>query len=306
MFYLLLTERVVEQTVESPVIWGAVMLMCNVSRRSETLWDFLLSSPDQPGCAIGLQHIIYTYLQHGNSIITYFNSLTFYSSSATWLPREKKYRNHLAVNKLKVMTCMRQWTWSSSLVSVACRLSGAETLPEPIKTCMSPVKLLGTNFNEVSPEIQRFSFSKMHLNESSAKLYSGIGDCRCVYSLIWGRVTHIYVDNLTIIGSDNGLSPGRRQAIIWTYDGILSIGPLGTNFSEILIGTQTFSFKKIGFKCRLRNGVHFVSASMCWIGWDLGRHVLDDNSSTLEKTLTLEEKTHQIQYWKKTNINLSY
>ena len=30
----------------------------------------------------------------------------------------------------------------------------------------------------------------------------------------WGRVTHICVDKLTIIGSDNGLSPGRRQAII--------------------------------------------------------------------------------------------
>ena len=32
----------------------------------------------------------------------------------------------------------------------------------------------------------------------------------------WGRVTHICVGNLTIIGSDNGLSPGWRQAIIWT------------------------------------------------------------------------------------------
>ena len=32
----------------------------------------------------------------------------------------------------------------------------------------------------------------------------------------WGRVTHICVSNLTIIGSDNGLSPGRRQAIIGT------------------------------------------------------------------------------------------
>ena len=37
------------------------------------------------------------------------------------------------------------------------------------------------------------------------------------------------------IGSDNGLSPGRRQAIIWTNVGILLIEPLGTNFSEILI-----------------------------------------------------------------------
>ena len=42
----------------------------------------------------------------------------------------------------------------------------------------------------------------------------------------WGRVTHICVGKLTIIGSDNGLSPERRQAIIWTNDGILLIGPL--------------------------------------------------------------------------------
>ena len=41
----------------------------------------------------------------------------------------------------------------------------------------------------------------------------------------WGRVTHIYVIKLTIIGSDNGLSPDRRQAIIWTKAGILLIGP---------------------------------------------------------------------------------
>ena len=41
----------------------------------------------------------------------------------------------------------------------------------------------------------------------------------------WGRVMHICIGNLTIIGSDNGLSPGRRQAIIWTNAGILLIGP---------------------------------------------------------------------------------
>ena len=64
----------------------------------------------------------------------------------------------------------------------------------------------------------------------------------------WGRVTHICVGKLTIIGSDKGLSPGRRQAIIWTNAGILLIGPLGTNFSEILIEIQTFSFKKICLK----------------------------------------------------------
>ena len=64
----------------------------------------------------------------------------------------------------------------------------------------------------------------------------------------WGRVTHICVSKLTFIGSDNGLSPGRRQAIIWTNAEILSIGPLRTNFSENLIGIQTFSFKKMRLK----------------------------------------------------------
>ena len=50
----------------------------------------------------------------------------------------------------------------------------------------------------------------------------------------WGRGTHICISKLTIISSDNGLSPGRHQAIIWTDVGILVIGNLGTNFSEIL------------------------------------------------------------------------
>ena len=64
----------------------------------------------------------------------------------------------------------------------------------------------------------------------------------------WGRVTHICVSKIAIIGSDNGLSPGRRQAIIWTSVGIVLIGPLGTNFNEILIEIYTFSFKKMYFK----------------------------------------------------------
>ena len=64
----------------------------------------------------------------------------------------------------------------------------------------------------------------------------------------WGRVTHICVGKLTNIGSGNRLLPGRRQPIIWTNAGILLIGPLGTNFSEILIEVYTFSFKKMHWK----------------------------------------------------------
>ena len=64
----------------------------------------------------------------------------------------------------------------------------------------------------------------------------------------WDRVTHICVSELTTIGPDNGLSPGRRQAIIWTNAGIVLIGPSGTNFNEILIEIHTFLFKKIHLK----------------------------------------------------------
>ena len=64
----------------------------------------------------------------------------------------------------------------------------------------------------------------------------------------WGRVTHICVSKLTTIGSDNGLSTGRRQAIIWSNAGILLNWTSGTNFSEMLIEIDTFSFKQMRLK----------------------------------------------------------
>ena len=67
------------------------------------------------------------------------------------------------------------------------------------------------------------------------------------------------------IGSGNGLSPVRRQAITWTNAALLSIRPSGTNFSEKFeskyktwIKIQNFSFAKLHLKCRLRIGDHFV------------------------------------------------
>ena len=54
----------------------------------------------------------------------------------------------------------------------------------------------------------------------------------------WDRVTHIFVGNLTIIGSCNGLSPDQHQAITFTSVALLSIEPFGTNFSGILFEIQ--------------------------------------------------------------------
>ena len=111
-------------------------------------------------------------------------------------------------------------------------------------------------------------------------------------------VMHICVGNLTIIGSDNGLSPGQRQAIIWTNAGILLIGPLGTNFSEILIEIQTFSFKKIHLKMSsgkwrpfcldlnvLGNGMAPNKwQSITWnnVNWDLWCHLVSLGLSVLK------------------------
>ena len=57
-------------------------------------------------------------------------------------------------------------------------------------------------------------------------------------------MTHICVSKLNIIGSDNGLAPARRQAIIWTNTGILLIGPLGTQPSEILMEIYNIFIKE--------------------------------------------------------------
>ena len=85
------------------------------------------------------------------------------------------------------------------------------------------------------------------------------------WNLNWGRVTHIGFSNYASIGSDNGLSPG-------TNVGILSIGPLGTNFSEILIEIHIFSFTTMQLKMSSENGGHFVFTNV-WRrlkrGWDM-------------------------------------
>ena len=64
----------------------------------------------------------------------------------------------------------------------------------------------------------------------------------------WGRVTHICISQIIIIGSESGLSPDWRQAIIQNNDGILLFGPLGRNFSEISVEIYSFSFENMPLK----------------------------------------------------------
>ena len=81
-----------------------------------------------------------------------------------------------------------------------------------------------------------------------------------------GRVTYICISKQITIGSDNGLLPDQRQAIIWTNAEIMLIAPIGTNLSEILIKIYTFSFKKMHLK---------MSSGECW-RFCLGLNVLNN------------------------------
>ena len=118
-------------------------------------------------------------------------------------------------------------------------------------------------------------------------------------------MTHICIGKLTIIVLDNGLSPGRRQAIIWINAGILLIGPVGTNFGEILIANQWFSFNKM----------HLKMSSGKWRPFCLGLNVL----MTASESMTVNKqsgpwfniKTSSYQYRKshcgdKTVVRSSY
>ena len=98
---------------------------------------------------------------------------------------------------------------------------------------------------------------------------------------------HIYVSvNWVSIASDNGLSPSQCQAIIWTNAGILSIGPLWTNFNEISIKIHIFTFKKI----------HLKMSSWKWQPFCLSLNVLTSVEGTLEVSYIQAKTFHVSQY----------
>ena len=111
---------------------------------------------------------------------------------------------------------------------------------------------------------------------------------------------HICVSKLTIIGSDDGLSPGRRHAIIWINFGILLIRTWRTNFSEILGEIHSFSFSKM----------HLKMSSVKWRLFGLGLNELNGHwvignwltavimmESRSTNTASLNNKTHLLLCW---------
>ena len=66
------------------------------------------------------------------------------------------------------------------------------------------------------------------------------------------------------------LALGRCQAIIWTNAVILLTGPLGMNYSEILIKIYTFSFQKMHFKMWSGKGRTFCLDLNVLTHWSIG------------------------------------
>ena len=85
----------------------------------------------------------------------------------------------------------------------------------------------------------------------------------------WSQVTRLCVSNLTIIGSDNGLLPNPHQANIWTYDGILLIGPTGITWSSMKFLSKFMHFhsRNSSWKPCLENGSHFASTFNGFSEW---------------------------------------
>ena len=107
-------------------------------------------------------------------------------------------------------------------------------------------------------------------------------------------MTHICVGNLTIIGSDIGLSPDRRKAIILTNVAIVLIGPLGTNFIETLFEIHTFSLKNIHLKMSSGNLAAILFRPQCV----LYMSVLGAFHENTTKTADLLQLTIDNQYMK--------
>ena len=106
--------------------------------------------------------------------------------------------------------------------------------------------LLPWNFSAEASLTYYVSF-QFYLMENSIHINSNSNKFIIENSLTyWGRVTHIW----------------WSQAIIWTNAGILLIGPLRTNFSEVLIEIYTFSFKRVHLKRSHGKLRAFVSLSM--------------------------------------------
>ena len=162
------------------------------------------------------------------------------------LPVLEKASLHLFNNVMHVQTFPE--TWTEGLISPIHK-TGDKLSVDNYRGIITSTAIDKIFLKVIASRIDSYlnTLNRWFINQCGFKKDNCTGDNLFILTN-WGRETHICVGNLTIIGSDNGLSPGRRQDIIGTNVGILLIGTVGTKFSEILIEKYIFSFKKMHFK----------------------------------------------------------
>ena len=114
--------------------------------------------------------------------------------------------------------------------------------------------------------------------------------------------------NQVSVGSDNDLSLGRRQAIIWPNAGILLIGPLGINFSEISFRIQNFSLRKMQLKLSSAKWQPFCPGGdelLCWcpIIWPSHYFFLKIGYPQMKPIIWTN---HELVYWYTYHLNQSW
>ena len=120
------------------------------------------------------------------------------------------------------------------------------------------------DFNSYTGELQLFADWGNMLQPLMTAAQRNSHVCKYLTSLTHcGRATQICVGNLTIIGSDNGLSPGWRQDIIWISVGLLLMGPLRAYFSVISTNIQQFSLRKMQLKMTSAHMSAILSLPQC-------------------------------------------
>ena len=112
--------------------------------------------------------------------------------------------------------------------------------------------------------------------------------------------------NRTSIGSEDGLSPIKRQAIIWNNAGISLIGPMETNFNETKF---IHLFKKIHLKMlsgkwyphlHLTASGHEYNSWTSWISWSAEKNIVIKARALLMTVLWLS--TSQAFPWKMLSV----
>ena len=96
-----------------------------------------------------------------------------------------------------------------------------------------------------------------HLNLFHAKCHYNIVVDWCIYTPV----------NYANIGSHKGLLPVSCKAITWTNDGLLLIGPLGTNICDICLDIQIVSLKKMHLKMSFAKHWPFCLGSNVFKSW---------------------------------------